>query len=230
MTKIKRIILVNLKSYRSPTLVEQWLDDFISHLTNTPDGIEIAIAVPDLALERIAAKINRAAGISLAAQAVSSFPQGSYTGSTPAAWLRGLVRYCLAGHRERRTYFHETVQDVARQVHEALEEEITPIVCVEGEHFLPQLAAFSQEEREQIYWAFTPRIETALILPKDLDIIKDVIAKISRQSGMRPVLYGSGVTAENCKTLWALPEVHGLMMTEASRDARAFAGLIQRLG
>lgn len=230
MTKPSRIVLANLKAYRAPALVEQWFDDFMAQLRKAPDGIEVVIAVPDMALERVAAKINPAAGISLAAQVLSPFPQGSYTGSTPAAWLRGLVRYSLAGHRERRAYFHETAQDVARQAHEALEEEITPIICVEGEQFHQQLAAFSYEEQEQIYWAFTPKIETGLVLPRDLQVITDAITKIAQLSGNRPVLYGSGINASNINTIWALPGLSGIMVTEASRDAKAFAELIQRLG
>lgn len=144
----KKIILVNLKTYRSPLQVEQWCHDFIAALRAVPQGIEPVLAVPAMAMERAANAIKGRTGVSLAAQVLSSFPQGSYTGSTPAAWLRGLVRYSLAGHRERRLYFHEGVQDVARQVHEALEEDIRPIVCVDGDTFAQQLAAFTLEQRE----------------------------------------------------------------------------------
>ena len=226
----RKIVLANLKAYRAPAQVEQWFDDFVAQLRTTPDGVEVVLALPDMALEQVADKSKTIAGISLAAQALSPFPQGSYTGSTPAAWLRGLVRYSLAGHRERRVYFHETAQDVARQAHEALEEEITPIVCVEGEQFHKQLAAFSYEERERLIWAFTPKIETALVLPRDLQVITDAIAKIAQVSGNRPVLYGSGINAQNINTIWALPGLSGILVAEASRDAKAFAGMIQRLG
>lgn len=229
MSMQKKIVLANLKAYRSPKQVEQWCDSFLSALGKTPETMEIVLAVPDMAMERVFARIKDKSGISLAAQALSSFPQGSYTGSTPAAWLRGLVRYSLAGHRERRTYFRESVQDVARQVHEALAEEIIPIICVEGEHFHEQLAALSYEEREQVYWAFTPKVETPLALRKDLSVITEAVAKMGKQSGQRPVLYGGGITRENSGVLWDVPGISGIMMAEASLDADAFAKLVQRL-
>ena len=225
----KKIILANLKAYRSPALVEQWCGDFLAALQQMPEEVEIILAVPHMALERVWQNIEKLPGISLAAQVLSSFPQGSYTGTTPAAWLRGLVRYSLAGHRERRNYFHETVQDVARQVHEALEEDITPIVCVEGEYFVQQLAAFTLEERERIYWAFTPKLEIGLVLPRDLNVISEAIAKIAAQGGGRPVLYGGGISADNVSAIWALPGISGIMLGEVCRDAGNFAGLVQSL-
>ena len=229
MTTQKKIVLANLKAYRSPTQVEQWCDSFLASLRNVPETLEIVLAVPDLAMERAFEKIKGRSGISLAAQALSSFPQGSYTGSTPAAWLRDLVRYSLAGHHERRTYFHESVQDVARQVHEALAEEIIPIICVEGEYFHQQLAALSYEEREQVWWAFTPKTETALVLRRDLPIITETVAKMGQQSGKRPVLYGGGITSENGGARWAVPGISGIMAGAACLDALVFASLIQRL-
>lgn len=55
------------------------------------------------------------------------------------------------------------------------------------------------------------------------------MTKILEQGGRRPVLYGGGVTAGTIGALWTLPELSGIMVGEACRDARAFAGLIQRL-
>ena len=225
----KKIVLANLKAYRSPKQVEQWCGTFLAALHTVPETMEIVLAVPDMALERAFAQIQGRRGISLAAQALSSFPQGSYTGSTPAAWLRGLVRYSLAGHRERRTYFHEGVQDVAKQAHEALVEEIIPIICVGGEYFHQQLAALSYEEREQVCWAFTPEVELPLILRRDLPVITDAVAKIGQLSGKRPVFYGGGVTLENSGTLWSIPGISGIMAAGASLDALAFTSLVQRL-
>lgn len=92
---MKKIVLANLKAYRSPKLVGEWCDALLSALSRTPDTLEVVLALPDMALGDAADKIGGRAGFSLAAQALSPFPQGSYTGSTPAAWLKGLVHYTL---------------------------------------------------------------------------------------------------------------------------------------
>ncbi len=226
---MKKIVLANLKAYRSPKLVGEWCDALLSALGKTPDSLEVVLALPDMALGDAADKIGGRAGFSLAAQALSPFPQGSYTGATPAAWLKGLVRYALAGHRERRCYFHESVQDVAREVAEALDEAIRPIVCVESGTFAPQLAALRREEQEQVFWAFTPRV-TMPLQKEDLETIAKSVAHIRRQSDDRPVLYGGGVHAGNARSIWAIEGLGGLMLGEACHNASAFARIVESLG
>ena len=226
---MKKIVLANLKAYRSPKLVGEWCDALLSALGRTPDTLEVVLALPDMALGDAADKIGGRAGVSLAAQALSPFPQGSYTGATPAAWLKGLVRYALAGHRERRCYFHESVQDVAREVAEALDEAIRPIVCVESGTFAPQLAALRREEQEQVFWAFTPRV-TMPLQKEDLETIAKSVAHIRRQSDDRPVLYGGGVHAGNARSIWAIEGLSGLMLGEACHNASAFARIVESLG
>ena len=226
---MKKIVLANLKAYRSPKLVSEWCNTLLSALGKTPDSLEVVLALPDMALGDAADKIGGRAGFSLAAQALSPFPQGSYTGATPAAWLKGLVRYALAGHRERRCYFHESVQDVAREVAEALDEAIRPIVCVESGTFAPQLAALRREEQEQVFWAFTPRV-TMPLQTEDLETIAKSVAHIRRQSDDRPVLYGGGVHAGNARSIWAIEGLGGLMLGEACHNASAFARIVESLG
>ena len=77
MNSQKKIVLANLKAYRSPTQVEQWCDSFLAALQSVPETMEIVLAVPNMALERVFQKIKGRNGISLAAHAVSAFPQGS---------------------------------------------------------------------------------------------------------------------------------------------------------
>ena len=226
---MKKIVLANLKAYRSPKLVGEWCDALLSALTRMPDTLEVVLALPDMALGDAADKIGEHAGFSLAAQALSPFPQGSYTGATPAAWLKGLVHYALAGHRERRCYFHESVQDVAREVAEALDEAIRPIVCVESGTFAPQLAALRRKEQEQVFWAFTPRV-TMPLQTEDLETIAKSVAHIRRQSDDRPVLYGGGMHAGNARSIWAIEGLSGLMLGEACHNASAFARIVESLG
>ena len=227
---MNRIILANLKAYKTPKQVAEWCDAFLSAFRGAPEEAEVVLALPDMALERAAETLRGKPGIALAAQCVSPFPMGGYTGSTPAAWLRELVRYTLAGHRERRTYFRETPQDVVRQAAEALEEGIVPIVCVDRGCFMPQLGAFQDEERGELCWAFTTKAEVPLRMPEDLAAIKDSITKIARQTDMRPVLYGGGVNADNARAIWSIEGLAGIMLGDASHDPEKFARIVASLG
>jgi triosephosphate isomerase len=225
---MKKIVLANWKANLSPERAMQWCDGFIAAYQPRAD-IEVVLAVPALCLERVSAKVSNLAGVSLAAQGVSPYPQGSYTGALPAAWLRGLARYTLLGHRERRRYFHESVQDVARQAAESLAEELQPIICLDRDLLLQQTAAVAIEELGRLIWAYTPETTVTLEMARGEAEIAAMLTQIASKTDNRPVLYGGGVTVANAKTIWRLPGVAGIMLGQGCLDATAFAGLIKQL-
>ena len=225
---MNKIVLANWKANLSPERALVWCDAFAAAV-QPRGGVEIVLAVPALMLEQVSQRTRKISGLSLAAQGVSPYPQGSYTGALPAAWLRGLVRYGLIGHRERREYFHETVQDVARQGYELLAEEILPIVCVDSEVLVRQAAAFAREELDRLIWAWTPETTVGLEMARDTGVITAGVAEVARKTNNRPVLYGGGVRPDNGQVIWSLPGVAGIMLGQGCLDAVAFAELINRL-
>ncbi len=225
---MKKIVLANWKANFSPERAMQWCDAFAAAYKPRTD-IEIVLAIPAFYLERVYQKIHNLAGVALAAQGVSPYPQGSYTGSLPAAWLRGQVKYTLLGHRERRRYFHESIQDIARQVYESLAEELQPIVCIDRELLVPQTAAMAVEELGRLIWAYTPATTVALEMARSGEDIAAMIALAAKKTDNRPMLYGGGVTVANGKAIWHIPGVAGMLLGQGCLDAQAFAGLINQL-
>ena len=225
---MKKMVLANWKANLSPEKAMQWCDAFAGVYQPRID-VEVILAVPLLCLERVAERMNNLGGVSLAAQGVSAYPQGSYTGSTPAAWLRGLVRYTLIGHRERRRYFHETVQDVARQAYESLAEDLQPIVCFDRELLTSQTAAMAVEELGRLIWAYTPDTPATMEMARGEAEILAMLPQLARKTDNRPVLYGGGVTVNNAESLLRLPGLSGIMLGQACLDAVPFAGMVNRL-
>jgi triosephosphate isomerase len=225
---MQKIVLANWKANFSPERALQWCDAFAAVYQPRTD-IEVVLAVPAFYLERVYQKIRNLAGVALAAQGVSPYPQGSYTGALPTAWLRGMVKYTLLGHRERRRYFHESVQDVARQVYESLAEELQPIVCIDRELLVPQTAAMAVEELGRLIWAYTPETTVALEMARSEEDIAAMMVQAARKTDNRPVLYGGGVTVANGKAIWHIPGVAGMLLGQGCLDAHAFAGLIKQL-
>lgn len=225
---MKKMIVANWKANLAPERAGQWLDAFTAVYRPRLD-IEVVLAAPLLALPMVAAQVKALPGVALAAQGVSAYPQGSYTGSTPAAWLRGLATYTLLGHRERRRYFHETVQDVARQAYESLTEDLQPIICIDAELLIAQTAAMAVEELGHLIWAYTPDTPATLEMARDAADISAILPKIAQKTDNRPVLYGGGVTVDNGGRLWQLPGLHGIMLGKGCLDAAAFASLINQL-
>ena len=225
---MKKMVFANWKANLSPERAMQWCDIFAGVYRPRID-LEVILAVPFLCLEQVAERTKPLAGVSLAAQGISSYPQGSYTGSIPAAWLRGLVRYTLIGHRERRRYFHEKVQDVARQAYESLAEELQPVVCFDRELLTAQTAAMAVEELGRLIWAYTPETPGTLEMARGEAEIAALLPQIARKTNSRPVLYGGGVTVGNAEGLWRLPGISGIMLGKGCLDAAAFAAMVNRL-
>jgi triosephosphate isomerase len=69
--------------------------------------------------------------IAVGAQNVHWEESGAFTGEISAAMLKEIpVEYVIVGHSERRQYFGETDETVAKRVKAALAKTITPIVCI----------------------------------------------------------------------------------------------------
>ena len=77
------------------------------------------IAPPSLAIYTLAQKIDTKK-FKLAAQNLNSEDKGTFTGEISGSMLKGLVKYSLIGHSERRQKFHEHDHDIARKLAAAL--------------------------------------------------------------------------------------------------------------
>ena len=223
-----KVVLANWKAHLSDHHVDEWLTTFTGGFRQK-EGVKVVVAPPVLYLERVASRLGSTAGISLAAQCVSPYPPGNYTGATPARWLEGTVGYVLVGHRERRRYFHETISDLAAQVRESVAVGITPILCLDGEGLAEMKAALDTEELQALMVAYTPDSAVALESAPELTSIEKEAARVGEYFPGCPVLYGGGVNSENAREILALQGINGLLVGRASLDAVRFGNLVRSL-
>lgn len=115
---------------------------------------EIVIAPPFILLSD-ASGFVQAWGAKIAAQNCSSETSGAFTGEVSAAMLKSInADYVIIGHSERRNYFHETNQIVAKKVSRALENDLSVICCM-GE-------TLSERESGKEFQVITKQIEECL--------------------------------------------------------------------
>src|SRR5687768_14439599 len=133
--------------------------------------VDIVVCPPFTALGEVSRAILNS-NIRLGAQNMSEHGYGAYTGEIAAGMLKEFsVRYVILGHSERRQYYCETDEIVARKALAAHNAALKPIVCVgerlsEREGNLTQkvlqtqvmgsLAGLSAEQVEETIIAYEP--------------------------------------------------------------------------
>jgi triosephosphate isomerase (TIM) len=132
--------------------------------------------------------------------------------------LRGMVNYVILGHSERRRYFHETNQEVANTVSEALAAGIKPIVCVDQPYLRAQIAALNDTDCSNLIIGYGPVEAIGIDIPQSPEKTMAVVGKIRTMIPGCPILYGSSISTDNTATYIALAEVSGLLIGSASLE------------
>lgn len=216
------LVLANFKSHKTVPEVKDWLKLVSSR--SFPKDLEVAVApsFPHLSLIHSFAR-----SLVLAAQDVSPFPSGSYTGAVNASQLKDLgVKYCLVGHSERRRYFHETPANVAAKVSELLANSLVPIVCVSQADIVPQFAALADDLRAQCFFCYEPPGDIGGTELDDLEDIKKVTAHLATYAPASRLMYGGSVNETNIHTLKTLG-LGGTLVATASLEPGEFISVCE---
>ena len=176
------------------------------------------------------------AGLTTYAQNVHWKAEGAYTGEISAAMLLELgVTGSLVGHSERRQYFGETDETVAKRMRGALDAGLRVIACVgetlaeresgETENVLRrQLSVL--EPHPQLVLAYEPVWAIGTGLTATPEMAQEAHAFIKSLLDA-PVLYGGSVKPDNAATLLAQPDVDGALVGGASLDVDSFRAICE---
>jgi triosephosphate isomerase len=225
---MSKLIIANWKSNKTRHGLEEWWDAFIT-VYSPSEGNLVAIAPPATLLSELRQFTKPIETLQLAAQDVSPYPMGSYTGAVNAQQLQEFgVKYVLVGHSERRRHFHESHEDVARKVREVCNAGMTPVLCLDKEYIAQQAAALGGDLSSASVVAYEPLSAIGSGKNEDVGSVQEVITQIRQVFGQdTPVIYGGSVTTENVGEYALVCD--GVLVGGASLDGQQFAQLVSQV-
>ena len=183
--------------------------------------------------------------VAIGAQDISAHAKGAYTGEVSGAMLREAgAKYVIVGHSERRMYHDETNDIVRQKVQMALENGLTPIICV-GETMEEKRAgktfdiiqagvreSLPTDVHDDIIIAYEPRWAIGAGITPTTQEIADahkVIADTLSYMGLdgTPILYGASVNPLNVGDIVAIRNVGGVLVGGASLKPQEFVTIIE---
>lgn len=228
----------NWKSNGNLKFVNEHIIDIINLLAYNTDKVEVMVAPTTLHIP-LAKKLIYP-NILLAAQNISPFHQGAYTGEVTADQLKDFgLNWAIIGHSERRNLFSETDQTIAQKVFEAHKEGLHVVLCI-GEKLddrekgktwevcRKQLEAV--KEKKGVDWkkvviAYEPvwAIGTGKVATPEQ--AQEVHAQIRKwlETAISPeiaketrIIYGGSVDDKNCDSLIKQQDIDGFLVGGAS--------------
>lgn len=248
----QKIVAGNWKMHKNAEETEDLLNELIDKLPHdaeaqiivAPTFVNLASAVDHLEFTNIG----------VAAQNMSQFESGAYTGEISADMLKSIgVTTVIIGHSERRAYFNETDFILAEKVTTALKNNMTVIFCFgeelkdrqDNQHFnvvenqlRDGLFHIEDKDWEKIVLAYEPvwaigTGETAS--PGQAQemhkFIREVVDKRYGNAIAEDVsiLYGGSVKPENAKEIFSKPDVDGGLIGGAALKASDFAAIVDSI-
>jgi triosephosphate isomerase (TIM) len=247
---------------RKPLIVANWKEnktnqeaaEFILGLKKVPLAGRDVVVAPSFLSIITAFDCAKGSDLMIAAQDVSLFDIGAYTGEVSAQMLKGFCTYCIIGHSERRKSFGVTDHVVNEKVFRSLASGIKPIICI-GERLKERemhhteevlvgqlhkgLSKVSGDQMVHITIAYEPvwaisggdaKHEPATpdtAQKTHLFIRKKLAEMYSPAIAERiRIIYGGSVKPDNAMAFMKQPDIDGALVGNASLELSSFIRII----
>ena len=248
----KKVVAGNWKMNNTINEGLQLVDEIIKGLSENPENDVLKIIAPSfIHLNSISTRISVVKNLELAAQNCHQTEFGAYTGEVSAKMIVSTgCKYVIIGHSERRQYFSESNELLAKKADTALTNGLIPIFCI-GENL-------SQRNDNQYFDVIKGQLQKSLFHLSANDFSKLIVAyepvwaigtgntasceqvqeihsfircEVEKKYGVEisarlSILYGGSCNAQNAEELFACADVDGGLIGGASLKATDFIKII----
>ena len=241
----RSLVVGNWKMNGTKRSVAELIDAFLACWQGMHEA-EVAVCAPYVHLAQVARQLAES-NVGMGAQDVSQYGDGAYTGDISAAMLADMFcHYVIVGHSERRQYYTESNELVAKKFAAVLNAKMIPILCV-GESLDQReagdtLAVIGEQLKavanmvglqglnggviayEPVWAIGTGRTAT----PEQAEEVHAYIREQLGEAGNNTrILYGGSVKANNAFELFQQPNIDGGLIGGASLNAEEFFTICQ---
>ena len=245
----KAIIAGNWKMNKTPDEARALVEELIPLVADAECDVVVCPPFVDLCP---VSKAIKGTNIHLGAQNIHWAKSGAFTGEISADMLKKFgVEYAIVGHSERRQYFGETDATVNMRAKAALENGITPIICVgesleqrergETDEFVASqvrgaLEGISADDARRIVIAYEPiwaigtgRTATAEMAEETITVIRKTLRSIFGNDAAETVRiqYGGSMNPQNAASLMAMENIDGGLIGGASLKTEDFSKVVK---
>ena len=250
----KQIAAANWKMNLTLEAGEKLMDEILASSFDLNENQETIFAVPFPYLLNIKSKIAGTKNFFTAAQNCGAEKSGAYTGEVSAEMLSSIsIPYVIIGHSERREYYNETNDILAKKLNLALENNLKPIFCC-GEPLKIREAetqnAFIETQLKQSLFHLTVEQTKGFVIAYEpiwaigtgrtasTEQAQDMHAHIRKLLADKygtetaesiSILYGGSVKAANSQEIFSQQDVDGGLVGGASLVAAEFTAIINSL-
>lgn len=243
----KVFIAGNWKMNGSRASIKALLDGLKTGISSVTKA-DVAVCAPFIYLPDVAAQLT-GTPIRWGAQNVSTEEKGAFTGEIAASMIADFnCKYIIVGHSERRSYYGETDEIVAKKYGVALAAGMTPIFCIgetleEREKGITEQVVARQVKAVidmhgaamlgkgviayEPVWAIGTGKTASPEQAQDVHaFIRSMIAKADASVAEKIIIqYGGSMNAANAKELLAQPDIDGGLIGGASLKAEDFLAI-----
>jgi triosephosphate isomerase len=243
-------IAANWKMHKTVAEAGEFVDALLPRIAATQS--DVVICSPFTALTAVVER-RYGTAVKVAAQNMHEEDSGAFTGEVSAPMLVELdVEAVVLGHSERRQYFGETDEALARKVPAALAAGLEPILCVgESEEardggqteavlerqLQADLADVEDGKLAEVVIAYEPiwaigtgRTATPEQAQEVCLFIRDFLRTRGAAADAVRILYGGSVKPGNAAELLGQPDIDGALVGGASLDPSDFAEIVKAAG